>query len=656
MRAQRRPSIAPLLILLIVIGFGISLNAGGVLEVVDITGRMASPTPGQVIGRLVGIRWDVRAIPVAYRVNDTQDPIPNPLGPPLLSLADATAVLQQSFDAWNDIRTSYIQMDIVGTTNNPDLAGFDFVNELTFRTAANFGAIASSPSLALMEDTQFTPGMDIDADGDSDVAANIARAVDVDADGDIEFPAGFYKAGAILDNDVQFNTKTSNGVRFTIDDASLDTTTRSVDLMAVAVHEFGHSHGLSHNMKNQISATDGTGSTMFPFIDTGDPDDELGQRSLDIDDIAWSSYLYPEGTAISGPASLGGRDQAFSRVFGVITGELRHGVLDQPVAGASVFSVDRETGAAVSSAFSGTAQVSFDPQTGQTFVNGPAFNIIDGRYEMPVPAGRYAVGIEPLDGLPVPAGSISLTAQIGAFFGQQNFNEEFFSRSREAAIESERRAATVRVNRGEIQSGIDIVTGRDINVNRFGTRTAVGIAASPPGRYFVHRIPAETIAAINPGQDILVKSLAFDMVVLDASVVPVFATAMLTTGTVNGDAVTVDFANPLAVATGFVGQDNDFAYLHVDNPRRLGRLVRREIERGIIENLFLVLQLPTTTPFPGVSGLPPLIGATLPGTFQGSWISDDGVTFALQPVDFRFSLVLSEPVPDDGIPQNTEDP
>ena len=34
---------------------------------------------------------------------------------------------------------------------------------------------------------------------------------------DIEFPAGFYKAGTILDNDVQFNTKVSNGFRFTVD-------------------------------------------------------------------------------------------------------------------------------------------------------------------------------------------------------------------------------------------------------------------------------------------------------------------------------------------------------------------------------------------------------------------------------------------------------
>ena len=62
--------------------------------------------------------------------------------------------------------------------------------------------------------------------------------------------------------------------------------------------------------------------------------------------------------------------------------------------------------------------------------------------------------------------------------------------------------------------------------------------------------------------------------------------------------MTVDFANPLAVATGFVGQDTDFAYLHVDRPRRLGRQIRRDIENGTIQNLFLVLQLPTTARSP----------------------------------------------------------
>src|SRR5262249_23571749 len=156
------------------------------------------------------------------------------------------AALQTSFDSWNQIPTSFIEMNITGTTANPGLAGFDFVNELTFRTAANFGAIAVSPSVSLTQDTTFVDGDDIDGDGDSDVSDKIRVATDVDGDGDIEFPAGFYKAGTILDNDVQFNTKTTNGLRFTVGDAALDTVTRSVDLVATATHEFGHSHGLSH--------------------------------------------------------------------------------------------------------------------------------------------------------------------------------------------------------------------------------------------------------------------------------------------------------------------------------------------------------------------------------------------------------------------------
>jgi hypothetical protein len=335
---------------------------------------------------------------VQYRVNNSTGalvPVPAIFGAPFLSLADATTALEASLGAWNSIPTSYIESHIVGNTNNPGLVRFDMINELSFRTAAGFNAIASSPSVNFITDVTLVNGDDIDGDGDSDVSSAISVVGDVDSDGDHEFPAGFYKAGTILDNDVQFNTKSSNGFRFTVDDSQADTNTRSVDLECVAVHEFGHSIGLAHATGNQKSKTDGNGATMFPLIDTGDPAAELAQASLDIDDIAWASFTYPEGTANSGPAALQSGDVAFSKVFGLITGELRHGVLNQPIAGGSLLAVDKNSDEETVSAYSGTTNLSFNPLNGGLFfVPNVAQAIVNGNYTIPVPKGNYNVGVD----------------------------------------------------------------------------------------------------------------------------------------------------------------------------------------------------------------------------------------------------------------------
>ena len=622
----------------------------GKFETVDITAGAPSPIPGHILAKVIQIKWDQRAIPVPYRINNTLNPIPNPLGPAFLSVADVSAGIQNSLNAWNNIPSSYINMQVVGTTGNTGLIRFDMINEVTFRTATAFAAIASSPSTALISDTTLEAGDDIDGDGDSDVSAAITVIGDADSDGDNEFPAGTYKAGTILDNDVQFNTKTSNGFRFTIDDAQVDTVTRSVDLECVAVHEFGHSIGLSHATDNQTNASDGNGATMFPLIDTGDPVAELNQATPDLDDIAWAAFTYPEGTAASGPAALQAGDVPFASAFGIISGEARHGVQNRALAGASVYAVDRSDNSVAVSAYTGTTNLSFNPANGGLFFV-PAANfsqgVENGNYAIPVPPGNYSVGIEAVDGSPVSAGQINFTTQIGNFYGQQNFHEEFWNNNSEGAIERDPGdAKNAHVNAGFVTGGTNITTNNQFTIAPFGAATNIGFINPPAGGFiYAVQFPAAEVSALNGGNPTLLQMGQFDTFLLDASAPALFAKASLCTGVINPDTTaTIDLANPLTSSVTFLSQDTDFGPFYFKNPHDLSETVRLGIAAGTIQNLFLVLQIPSA-PFPGVSNQPPLIGLSSVAPIRGrSFLSTNGgLTFNRRnDFNFRFSLVASQ--------------
>src|SRR4029453_19177259 len=109
--------------------------------------------------------------------------------------------------------------------------------------------------------------------------------------------------------------------------------------------------------------------------------------------------------------------------------------------------------------------------------------------------------------------------------------------------------------------------------------------------------------ATNPGHDALMQAMAFDTGVSipgigvskgAAGIVPVFAEATLTTGTLNGATATLNLVTPLARVTGFIGQNNDFSPLYFREPQDLGRQIRDGIASGAIQNLFMVLRMPTT--------------------------------------------------------------
>ncbi|MEO0697173.1 MAG: hypothetical protein AAFY84_13850 [Pseudomonadota bacterium] len=601
-------------------------DTGEVVPVASVGGLPFGVAP------VVGIFWDERCASVEYTFNsDSSANTGTTIEIDAQTLADT---VQAGLDRWNENPASYIDMNITSVEslgNRPRIGG-DFVNEVTFITDPTFPALASSPSTSLTADATFTPGDDLDGDGDSDVFDPAVEGrntcSDVDNDGDIEFPAGDYKAGTILDNDVQFSATVL---------WELTPTPGFADVDGVSTHEFGHSHGLNHALNNQISETDGTGSTMFPFIDTSDPDSELGSRTLHADDLAHSAFFYPEGSSTSGIAALQAGDQDFDSVYDVITGTTTNQGAN--VAGAYVSAIDRRTGRNETGTYSGQTVV-FDDVFG--FGGGGLFvfdeAVLDGDWELPVPKSRvYRAAVEALDGDPAATGNISFNAIVAGILGQNLFPEELQNTSMETSVEFYPGQGT------PFWSGNNTGQNLDFLLNQESVQTNVATDIDFIGTGAIGGANSVIYAEVFDRDEINQRLANGDVPIsgnfltgtLDASLVPIFEEVQLAYGVINPDG-TATITRRITRERDFVGQDGDFAPFLFGNAQGIPFNIRGEFNRNPDLQLFLVLEADNLSA--GPSGFPPaFLGLDADGTGT-SFISIDGGP--LNPVNGTWAVEL----------------
>ena len=193
----------------------------------------------------------------------------------------------------------------------------------------------------------------------------------------------------------------------------------SVDLQAVACHEYGHYFSLGH--------TSITGATMIPFIQNN-----TSQRSLALDDIAGESTVYPE--------------PSFGATTGTVSGTVISGFNSSAIFGAHVEAILLSSPGPENSISALSGELTLRNGMGDFTIHG-------------LPPGDYGIRIVPLDGVH----TTMTDANIGFPYNglDTNFEVEFWNGANEGPdgfLDLPNDVTPVTVAAGGAVSGINFIT------------------------------------------------------------------------------------------------------------------------------------------------------------------------------------------------------
>ncbi|HEU5468950.1 MAG TPA: hypothetical protein VFU77_06555 [Steroidobacteraceae bacterium] len=285
--------------------------------------------------------------------------------------AEAQARVDQMFDTWQNVPSSSIAYTRAGPITA--VAGF---SDGDVNTEPEFNAVSGSCDGGNQSPIIYdVDGSLFEALGQDSAVIGFAGACALNGTGQIV-------SGIAVMNGI-FQDGVDNGVNLELTELEFD---------AAFVHEFGHFSGLDHSQVNLNCLVNGCGNddlaglpTMFPFLMGAE------QRTLSTDDVAWISFLYPQGGG-------GGFAATHGRISGVVyfTDGESHAQLVNVIARRVDAGGNEDRRNAVSSVsgyrfrFVHGNSVTGDGPSG----SGSSEPAHIGLFEIPVPTGSYTLEVE----------------------------------------------------------------------------------------------------------------------------------------------------------------------------------------------------------------------------------------------------------------------